>query len=36
MGETTAEALEKTAKNIIIAAQPSVEHVIEVCINEYN
>lgn len=35
IGTTTAEALEKTTKNIIIAAQPSVEDVIEDCIEEY-
>jgi len=35
IGNTTAEALEKTTKNIIIAEQPSVEDVIEECINEY-
>jgi uroporphyrinogen-III synthase len=35
IGNTTAEALEKTTKNIIIAQQPSVEDVIEECINEY-
>lgn len=36
IGNTTAEALEKTTKNIIIAEQPSVEDVIEECINEFN
>jgi uroporphyrinogen-III synthase len=35
IGTTTADALEKTTKNIIIADQPSVEDVIEECINEY-
>ena len=35
IGNTTAEALEKHTKNIIIAEQPSVEDVIEECINEY-
>jgi uroporphyrinogen-III synthase len=35
IGETTAEALGKLSKNIIIAEQPSVEDVIEECINEY-
>lgn len=35
IGTTTAEALEKTSKNIIIAAQPSVEDVIEDVIEEY-
>lgn len=35
IGETTAQALEKITKNIIIAEQPSVEDVIEECINEY-
>ncbi|PWA04312.1 uroporphyrinogen-III synthase [Flavobacterium psychrotolerans] len=35
IGNTTAEALEKTTKNIIVADQPSVEDVIEDCINEF-
>ena len=35
IGETTADALPKTVKNIIIAAQPSIEDVIEECIEEY-
>lgn len=35
IGETTAEALEKTAKNIIVAAQPTVEDVIEEVLAEY-
>jgi uroporphyrinogen-III synthase len=35
IGETTAEALEKITKNIIIAEQPSVEDVIEDVIEEY-
>lgn len=35
IGETTAEALEKITKNIIIAEQPSVEDVIADVINEY-
>lgn len=35
IGDTTAEALAKITKNIIIAEQPSVEDVIEECINEY-
>jgi len=35
IGETTAEALPKTVKNIIIAAQPSIEDVIEEVIDEY-
>jgi uroporphyrinogen-III synthase len=35
IGDTTAEALGKLSKNIIIAEQPSVEDVIEECINEY-
>ena len=35
IGETTAEALHKITKNIIIAENPSVEDVIEECINEY-
>jgi uroporphyrinogen-III synthase len=36
IGETTAEALDKITKNIIIADQPSVEDVIEDVIAEYN
>lgn len=35
IGETTAEALHKITKNIIIADQPTVEDVIEDIINEY-
>ena len=35
IGETTAEALQKITKNIIIANQPTVEDVIEDVINEY-
>ncbi|SHF82960.1 uroporphyrinogen-III synthase [Flavobacterium fluvii] len=35
IGETTAEALEKTTRNIIVADQPSVENVIEDVIQEY-
>lgn len=35
IGETTAEALDKITKNIIIADQPSIEKVIEDVINEY-
>ncbi len=35
IGETTAEALHKVTKNIIIADQPTVEDVIEDVINEY-
>ncbi|TRX35971.1 uroporphyrinogen-III synthase [Flavobacterium restrictum] len=35
IGETTAEALEKTTRNIIVANQPSVENVIEDVIEEY-
>ncbi|AOW08804.1 uroporphyrinogen-III synthase [Flavobacterium gilvum] len=35
IGETTAEALEKTTRNIIVAEQPSVENVIEDVIAEY-
>jgi uroporphyrinogen-III synthase len=35
IGSTTAEALEKTTRNIIIADQPSVENVIEDVIEEY-
>jgi uroporphyrinogen-III synthase len=35
IGNTTAEALEKITRNIIIADQPSVENVIEYVIEEY-
>ena len=35
IGETTADALPKTVKNIFIAAQPSIEDVIKECIEEY-
>ncbi|KIA97698.1 uroporphyrinogen III synthase [Flavobacterium sp. KMS] len=35
IGETTAEALEKITKNIIIADQPTVEDVLEDVITEY-
>ena len=35
IGETTAEALPKTVKNIIVAAQPSIEDVIEDAIAEF-
>jgi uroporphyrinogen-III synthase len=35
IGETTASALEKICKNIIVADQPSVENVIEDVIEEY-
>ncbi|MDD3003748.1 uroporphyrinogen-III synthase [Flavobacterium sp.] len=35
IGTTTANALEKYTKNIIIAHQPTVENVIIQCINEY-
>lgn len=35
IGETTAEALHKITKNIIIADQPTVENVIEDVIQEY-
>jgi uroporphyrinogen-III synthase len=35
IGETTAEVLEKITKNIIIAENPTIEDVIEECINEY-
>ena len=35
IGSTTAEALEKITRNIIIADQPSVENVIEDVIEEY-
>lgn len=36
IGETTANALHKITKNIIIAENPTIEDVIEECINEYN
>ncbi|MBC7642834.1 MAG: uroporphyrinogen-III synthase [Flavobacterium sp.] len=36
IGETTAAALEKVTKNIIIAEIPTIEYVIEVCIKEFN
>ena len=35
IGETTADALQKITKNIIIAENPTIEDVIEECINEY-
>lgn len=35
IGETTAQALEKITKNIVIAAQPSIEDVIEDVIEEF-
>ena len=35
IGETTAEALDKTTRNIIVADQPSVDNVIEDVIEEY-
>lgn len=35
IGTTTAEALEKATKNIIIANQPTVENTIIQCLNEY-
>ena len=35
IGETTAESLAKITKNIVIAEQPTIEDVIEECINEY-
>jgi len=35
IGETTAEALSKVTKNIIVADQPTIEHVIEDVIQEY-
>ena len=35
IGETTADALHKITKNIIIAENPTIEDVIEECINEY-
>lgn len=36
IGETTAEALENTTQNIVLAEQPIVEDVITECINYYN
>ncbi|WP_304196702.1 uroporphyrinogen-III synthase [Flavobacterium alvei] len=35
IGETTAETLEKTTRNIIVADQPSVDNLIEDVIEEY-
>jgi len=35
IGNTTAEALEKATKNVIIANQPTVENTIIQCINEF-
>lgn len=35
IGETTAEALDKTTRNIIVADQPTVDNVIEDVIEEY-
>jgi uroporphyrinogen-III synthase len=35
IGETTANALEKITKNIIIAENPTIEDVIESCIEKY-
>ncbi|MBP6758925.1 MAG: uroporphyrinogen-III synthase [Flavobacterium sp.] len=35
IGETTAETLDKTTRNIIVADQPSVDNVIEDVIQEY-
>ncbi|MDR6969040.1 uroporphyrinogen-III synthase [Flavobacterium arsenatis] len=35
IGNTTAEALEKTTKNIIVANQPTVENTIIQCINKF-
>ena len=35
IGNTTAEALEKATKNIVIANQPTVENTIIQCINEF-
>lgn len=35
IGDTTAESLVKFTKNIVIAEQPTIEDVIEECINEY-
>ena len=35
IGETTAEALDKITKNIIVADQPTIEDVIEDVITEY-
>ena len=36
IGETTASALQKITKNIIIAEIPTIEDVIDECINKYN
>ena len=36
IGETTAEALEKSAKKIIVAPQPSIEELLADVIEEYN
>jgi len=36
IGNTTAEALKKLTKNIVIAEHPTVEDTILECINEYN
>jgi uroporphyrinogen-III synthase len=36
IGETTAEALEKATKNIIVALQPSIEELLADVIEEYN
>jgi uroporphyrinogen-III synthase len=36
IGETTAEALEKATKNIIVAPQPSIEELLADVIEEYN
>ena len=35
IGETTASALEKITKNIIIAETPTIDDVIEECVNKY-
>jgi uroporphyrinogen-III synthase len=35
IGNTTAKAVEKYSKNIVIANQPTVENVIIQCINYY-
>ncbi|AXB55852.1 uroporphyrinogen-III synthase [Flavobacterium fluviale] len=35
IGDTTAEALSKITKNIIVADQPTIEHVIQDVIHEY-
>ena len=36
IGETTASALHKITKNVVVASNQTIEDVIEDCINEYN